>query len=334
MDKNKLTRRSKLTRPSSLFGKSLLGNKWSQIIHIFTAIFSLILSMGKLYDIYDDIKNGRYDNVLLKYERIMNFIVCLSISCISLNYIFNKSYYIEFINLHSKIANSDYFGLFCNSHLTKWMKINHLFFVSFISFEVPFEIVYFIHDYILLEGFTFSSTLHLLSLVLSFKVCFLYEFIFETCTYLQSDFILLDNLLVQLSTQTHQTNEINVKSLRLLHNEIIKCTGLINKLFKYAVLCTYAYQIGHNVCLIGILSLDQFNSYLAIFIIKFIEQSIMLTLITYHLVRVYQLSVQLFDKVYHLSFSLNPSHSITTTNEVSSTKSSVETFLLKILFFS
>uniref|UniRef100_T1KRJ8 Gustatory receptor n=1 Tax=Tetranychus urticae TaxID=32264 RepID=T1KRJ8_TETUR len=316
MDEHKSSYRSTLTRPSSIVGKSLLReNKWSQILHLFPTIVLLVVSIMKLPNIYNDIKTNRYNNVLIKYERIMNFIVYLSLSLVSLNYKYESSYYIEFINLYQKITNTNYFGLFCNSYLIKWSKINKSI-VLILALSGLFVNLLFIGNRISLSEPISSLNLIFLIVVASFNVPLWFQILFEICTFLQSTFLLLENSLVRLKKQTNQLNEFNVKSLRLLHVQIIESIIIINKFYRYNILSTYVYSVGHNVCLLGILShsgqsISKFPYY-----VKFIEQLFHLMLITFHMVRVNQLSVRVFDRVYKLSLSLNSSHSTATMNEI------------------
>ncbi|XP_025017510.1 uncharacterized protein LOC112539319 [Tetranychus urticae] len=164
--------------------------------------------------------------------------------------------------------------------------------------------------FLLVSFFSFTQLLYILTI----------QFIIECCIYTQSTFIPINTLLDTLLHQNQQSTQLDInrmaKLTRVHYTKIIKSIRYIDKFLTYAILVFYLYFIGHCIFVFNEFFQVSGSIYWRLYnVFRFFGESSYLVLTTYHLVRVHQLSVQMFAKVYDLSYSL-ASDSFEAVNEI------------------
>ncbi|XP_053200738.1 uncharacterized protein LOC128385835 [Panonychus citri] len=312
--------------PSSLFSLSILRkNKFSQFLHVFVSLMFIIKGLFGLYIIYFESPNN-FNNLVHKYETVWSKFNSILFGLTCGYYLFSRrlfhkllSSYHEIIYRNKEIA-ADY--------LIRQQKIIKFLFVYAIFYEIICEVAkndtrYIPDALISPENYIYKHILFAIILIAS-KIGLIcqFQFILEICFHLESAFMVLnqclDNLrpwyLVKGDETGGKSSEEKMRSCRLMYIKIIKTARYADKFFTLTLLTFYLFFVGLWLFIVrAIFVTTQSFINLILTIARFIGESTYLLLITYHLIRVNQLSNKLFKKVYALSFDLK---SFEFTNEV------------------
>uniref|UniRef100_T1KPJ8 Gustatory receptor n=1 Tax=Tetranychus urticae TaxID=32264 RepID=T1KPJ8_TETUR len=307
--------------PISIFGRAFIReNVTSQVIFWITSLGITAKGLYKLYRVFDPTiqQDSPHSRGVVKYELIYTQLHSISFGLIILHFKFNRSMYLKYLDIYQTIVRSN-FGLASNGFKKRCIKINRFFLVFATIYEMlTTSVNHYLSDRPTDFSIVFFVELILMAFAL-FGYVFSMQFIIECCTYSQSSFKPLNNLLDSLLNKSLPNNMNSIaKSLRLYYSKTVESVRIMDKFLAFAIFVFYLYFTGHCILIVGeILDASRCSIYYTLWMIfRFFGESSYLVLITYHLVCVNQSSTRIFDKVYQLSFSLDSSHSIVTMNEI------------------
>uniref|UniRef100_T1KRK0 Gustatory receptor n=1 Tax=Tetranychus urticae TaxID=32264 RepID=T1KRK0_TETUR len=306
-----------LHKPTSILGRLLVNlnkNVLNKII-IWTISASLIVqAFLKLY--WDSDSNFIIYNNIMKYEKLYSQLYGLCLGLTLLHLTSHHSFYIKYFNVYQTIVKNGY-----GSDVTKFLSKKTKTIQSFLKLATICGNNYF--NFYLKSGFnSYMIIVSIVSCTFQMLYALFLQFIIECTIYCQSSFIPLNNLLdAFMRQQNNRSTPINIdgvaRIIRLHYKKTTKSINCMNTFLTVAICTFYLYFIGHCIFAFGIiLSYTSSTNLLSYAITRFLGGTCYLVFTTYHLVRVNQLSVQMFDRVYDFSFSLNSSHSIITMNEI------------------
>uniref|UniRef100_T1KRK6 Gustatory receptor n=1 Tax=Tetranychus urticae TaxID=32264 RepID=T1KRK6_TETUR len=311
-------------KPFSIFGALLVRKSIShQIIFCFTSVLLITKAFCRLYMIFDPTisRVTTADYSFVKYEKTLKQLNSLLVGLVILHFMFNRQLYIRYLNVYYSIAKNN-FGLFSTEFVVKWTKFNQLFLTLALIVQLIITLDnYYVHYF---NEFGFSLNMIVYSIVVYTAKCIeilAIQFIIECCFYSQSTFLPLIDSLDTLAQSNNRPSQSDInritKSIRLYYSETIRSIRYMDRYLTYAILVFYSYFIGHCIFLFGTLFYSNQSTYIFFMsVFEFCIKSLYLFLVTYHLIRVNQLSVQMFDKVYDLSYSLNADLSRRSINEI------------------
>lgn len=317
--------------PISILGYLLVRinkNVSSKIIIWVCSALMIFKTFYRLYSIFDP-TISLYDDNIVKYEKIYNQLYALSLGLILLNFYMDYSMYIKYLNAYKRIVKNG-FDIDSTEYVEKQLKINRLFIK--LAFICELAITGYNNYLNYYRKLGFRREMIFLSVTACITQCsslIFVQFIIECCIYCQSSFIPLNNSLDIIIRQNERSIDINriARLVRLSYDETTDSIRCMDKFLTFVLFAFYSYYIGHCIFAFGIiLSYASSFYFLSFAVLRFLVDAFYLFWVTYHLVRVNQLSIQMFDKVYRLSFSLDSSHTIATMNEVR-LESSVHSFL-------
>uniref|UniRef100_T1KRJ6 Gustatory receptor n=1 Tax=Tetranychus urticae TaxID=32264 RepID=T1KRJ6_TETUR len=311
------------TEPSSLLGCSLVRkNVFSQVVFWVASIALISKAVYRLYlAIITPIDVSEPTTVINSYENILNQMYALCLGLIIMHFEVNRSLYIEYLDCYQTIV-SNHFGKASLEFVKKWVKIIRFYVIVAFIYEVITTSTNNYLRYFNKFGFTLNmGAIIFFDWIVQLSYIFSLQFVMECCIYCQSTFIpinaLLDTLLNRNKLSSPLTINRMAKSTRLYYIKTIKSIIYMDKFLSYAVLVFYLYFIGHCIFIFSsTLNIGHSLYMLCYSVFRFFGESSYLVLVTYHLIRVNQLSVQIFDKVYQLSFSFSSDQSIAAVNEI------------------
>uniref|UniRef100_T1KRK4 Gustatory receptor n=2 Tax=Tetranychus urticae TaxID=32264 RepID=T1KRK4_TETUR len=317
MDEIKSTYSPSQFEPSSLLGWSLLRKKVFSHLMFWIASASLI---SRAFYRFSIVVMNKEVETMTKYGQLLNQLCTLCLGLTIMHFEFNRPLYIKYLDCYQTIVNNN-FGKASLKFVNKWGKIVRVWVIFAFLYELitiaTFEYLYIFKKtgftanmFLLVSFFSFTQLLYILTI----------QFIIECCIYTQSTFIPINTLLDTLLHQNQQSTQLDInrmaKLTRVHYTKIIKSIRYIDKFLTYAILVFYLYFIGHCIFVFNEFFQVSGSIYWRLYnVFRFFGESSYLVLTTYHLVRVHQLSVQMFAKVYDLSYSL-ASDSFEAVNEI------------------
>uniref|UniRef100_T1KRJ9 Gustatory receptor n=1 Tax=Tetranychus urticae TaxID=32264 RepID=T1KRJ9_TETUR len=320
MDEIKPTYSDSQTEPFSLLGCSLVRkNVFSQVMFwivsiglIFNASYRILFIIFPAFHVNEATTD--------KYEETFYQVFSLCLGLITMHFELNRSLYIKYMDSYQTIV-SNHFGKASPKFVKKWGRI--------IRFWVIFAFIYEVvtssaSDYSYFQKFSLQVNMFAtISIGIISQLCYILsmQFIIECCIYCQATFIPINTLLDTLSNQNKHYSPLDInrmaRSTRVYYIKAIKSIRYMNKFLAYAILVFYLHFIGHCIFIFSsTFAIGQSAFMLCYSVFRMFGEGSYLVLVTYHLIRVNQLSVQIFDRVYQLSFSFNSDQSIEAINEI------------------
>uniref|UniRef100_T1KRK2 Gustatory receptor n=1 Tax=Tetranychus urticae TaxID=32264 RepID=T1KRK2_TETUR len=323
MDEIKSNHCHSQTEPSSLLGCSLLRkNVFSQVVFWIASITLVSKAVYRLYlVIITPIDVSEPTNFINRYELILDQLYPLCLGLIIMHFEVNRSLYIEYLDCYHLIV-SNHFGKASLGFVKKWVKIIRFWVIVAFIYEVITTLTNNYLRYFKKFGFTVNMFAILsIGLIGQLSYILAIQFMIECCIYCQSTFIPINTLLDTLSTRNKLSSPLDInriaKSTRVYYIKTIRSIRYMDRFLAYAIFVFYLYFIGHCIFIFSSTLKIGSSPYLLFYsVFRFFGESSYLVLVTYHLIRVNQLSVQIFDKVYQFSFSFNSEQSIVTVNEI------------------
>uniref|UniRef100_A0A158P5H0 Gustatory receptor n=1 Tax=Tetranychus urticae TaxID=32264 RepID=A0A158P5H0_TETUR len=309
--------------PSSLLGCSLLRkNVFSQVVFWVASIALISKAVYRLYlVITTSIEVSEPTDFIHRYENILDQLYPLCLGLIIMHFELNCSLYIKHLDCYHLIV-SNHFGKASLEFVKKWVKtIRFWVIVAFIYEAVTTSTNNYLR-YFNKFGFTVNMfAIVSIELIGQLSYILAIQFMIECCIYCQSTFIPSNTLLDTLSNRNKLSSPLDInrmaKSTRVYYIKTIKSIRYMDRFLAYAILVFYLYFIGHCIFVFSsTLNIGSSPYMLCYSVFRFFGESSYLVPVTYHLIRVNQLSVQIFDKVYQLSFSFNSDQSIEAINEI------------------
>uniref|UniRef100_T1KRK1 Gustatory receptor n=1 Tax=Tetranychus urticae TaxID=32264 RepID=T1KRK1_TETUR len=319
MDEIKSNYYNSQTGPCSLISCSLVRkNVFSQVMLWIVSIGLIFNASYRIYFIIPAIQ--AHETTTVKYDQILDQMYSLCLGLITMHFELNRSLYIKYLDCYQTIIGN-HFGADSSKFVHKWVKIIRFWVIFAFIYEV---VTSSINDYSYFQEFSLQVNMFAtISIGIICQLCYILsmQFIIECCIYCQATFIPINTLLDTLSNQNKRSSSTDVnrmaKSTRVYYIKTIKSIEYMDRFLAYAISVFYLYFIGHCVFVFSSTLNIGDSSYMLFYsIFRFFGESSYLVLVTYHLIRVNQLSVQIFDKVYQLSFSFNSDQSIEAINEI------------------
>lgn len=314
--------------PSSLFSQSILKrNRLNKIAHILVSILSVAGGTFGLYEVFYGTIRSKNDriNKYIVYESVWiksNYIL-VGLSCCY--YLVDGALFLKFLRNYHEIIDKN--REIAAEFILEQKKTLKLFGMAAISYEILCETGKVYVRYVDSSGnaknFIIRYLINVMVLMPS-KITLLsqFQFILEICVHLESAFIVHNYHLnhIELTTQSTDSQMIKpeekINSCRLMYTKIIETTKIIDRFLLSSLIVFYLLLIGLCLFIVRALFIEQSILSLILTIFRSIGETIYLIVITYYLVRVNQLSNELFDKVYSLTFNIE---SVEFTNQVITT---------------
>uniref|UniRef100_T1KRK5 Gustatory receptor n=1 Tax=Tetranychus urticae TaxID=32264 RepID=T1KRK5_TETUR len=312
----------KSTKPSSIYAKSILReNISSQVVHLFTSISFLLYATVKLINEFSKNTPLGIKISTLTYDRciiIANFLFSTSLFATILLYKYKGPIYVEYINYFQSSIKNGSCGLAQASYVNKWQKINRFIIILQLLIRITMRFFEYYAN-------PFHLTYNYIDIILSY-MCELglileQQFIYETCIYLQSNFIFFHFFLDSLTKKVNESPGVDVyhviKLVRHMHSHTIEFTRRIDPFFRLTVFNTFGFLSVYSICIIGMLSAtDQTISQILILIGRATYFATLIFVTSYHFARVNYLSMQICNTVHGFTLSPNLARSIDTMNEI------------------
>uniref|UniRef100_T1KRG8 Gustatory receptor n=1 Tax=Tetranychus urticae TaxID=32264 RepID=T1KRG8_TETUR len=320
MDEIKSTYFHSQNVPFSLIGCSLVRkNVFSQVIFW---IASIGLIFNALYTIYFTISPVIHVHgaSIGEYEEILYQVFCLCLGLITMRFEINRSSYIKYMDFYQTIVANN-FGKASPKFVKKWGRNIRL----WVAFAFIYEtITSSTNTYMYFQKFILPVNMFAtiaIGLIAQLSYILSIQFMIECCIYCQSTFIPINALLDTLLNQNKHSSPIAfrrmARSTRVYYIKTIKSIGYMDRFLAYAIFVFYFQFIGHCIFIFSSTFANGQSLFMLCYsVFRFFGEGSYLVLVTYHLIRVNQLSVQIFDKVYQLSFSFNSDQSIEAINEI------------------
>uniref|UniRef100_T1KEJ4 Gustatory receptor n=1 Tax=Tetranychus urticae TaxID=32264 RepID=T1KEJ4_TETUR len=310
-------------QPSSILSQSILRKSASKrIIHLAISLGFMLRSFIIYYDL--TIEDGiiKASSNLSKYYAIWKLIYSFVFPCSLIALIFNSNHYIEFLNIWTNIVHRN--ENIINAYITSNRKFIYRIILMAFIYEAAVNVIQLIQlvDMITRNNFSMyfqvirigSQVLVSISIVFGWSL-FVY-FILETCIYIHSTFILIDN---HFDNKKHnQLDSNNIEQIilaRSTYSESIKLISCAEKLLSFLITGFYIYYVGYCLGIIGQFSVSEgtFMDVLTV-IFRLLGETIYIGSITHYLVHINKLSDKIFEKVY--SLTLNRSRTVEYNDEI------------------
>ncbi|XP_053202699.1 uncharacterized protein LOC128387518 [Panonychus citri] len=294
--------------PSSLYAQSILRqNRLSQIIHILVTLVLIVKGLFGLFIIFYE--SDYSNNIIAKIETIWSAFIYIMYGITSAYYLVDRSLFIEFLKSYTEIIDHD--KTFASEFTTKQFTKIKLFVLYCFCYETSYEIVKCDLRYIpeaLVSPDNYLVKYSLITIILffyKFGILSQFHFILEICFHLEAVFAVHKRCLNTLSFDyldlRKDIPEQKIRLSRFIYSKIIKTCKIIDKFLFLSLLTFYIFFVGLDLFAIRGYFVKPRPS-LVFTIFKFFGETNYLILITYHLIKVNQLSNKLFNKVYELSF--------------------------------
>uniref|UniRef100_T1KDB3 Gustatory receptor n=1 Tax=Tetranychus urticae TaxID=32264 RepID=T1KDB3_TETUR len=298
-----------ISSPTSIFSKAILKkDRFSQFLYPFLILICMVRFFITSYLVlFDSSSLYLLNNNLVKFESLWNAFY-IGYNCLILIYAFYaRKLYAQFMETLHEIL--DYNEFVANEHIVK-SQSTMLKMCAFICvYEFTAEIIKsspkkMLNDFatlnyfnIIYHGIMFLSIFYWISTV---------HFIIESCMYLQSVFIVIDNHLLHYQTNLHiiGSNHNVLMSIRSVYMKAIIATRQLDKFNRYLIFGFYVYYTGYCLTIFGRFFYVANGSTAGNFI-RFIGESAYVAVVTYYLVRINKLSISVYDRVYSFTLMKN-----------------------------
>lgn len=296
--------------PSSPFAQSILRrNKLSQFVHVFASLMLITKGTLGLYIVFWE--KDYSNNPLRKLETVWHKLNYIFTGLAIFYYLFSRVLFLKFVKSYNEIIHGHESNVY-EFIMKKRRKIKYFILWS-IGYEIINEIAKSDTQYVpeaLLGSENYITRYILFIIVLiGYKTGLIIQsqFLLEICSHLESAFHVHKRCLVKLSWCGKDSKEKSslekLKLCRLMYTKIVEATRYIDKFFTLTLVSFYFMYVGLSLFIVrDLFEREKTLTFVILNSLRFIGETTYISVITYHLIRVIQLSNKLFNEIYFLSF--------------------------------